>query len=605
MRSGYSTRRPEPKRETTINSNIIIMGVTVFSLFACFALAGPLGLFNLLSSFLNGVEKESAAASHEGPPVLLGLYTSSSLQVTAWEIEKFDKWMDQNKVEANISIAGTYMDFEFHNPEYNVPNELNAAWDLGYTPFVNLTAYQRSAAQVAWDPEFEKSIRKWAQAYALWSNGGEKRAFIAPLQEMNGGWVRYGLDAENFKAAWHKIRHIFAEEGVIDNTVSWVFAPNAWSEEGHEFEKYYPGDASVDGVAFSSMNFGRCVDYGRGWDTFETIYLPYLNRMRAMAPGKPIYIAQIGSVAVGPNGRDDKLKNEWLRDTFRKLAAFPGVKGILYFNVLKAEGTVDICRPVDWRIYDEYSGTEYKGFLEAVRSPQFARWAPNSREMIEIAFGRRKGIHYADIWPAQPFSGVKDVWYYPWVTALTESGLAIGCRMERYPFDGATIEYEFYCPGNPVTRAEMAVFVELALHGRGYWPPPAQGLFADVPADHWAAGWIEALAAEGLTSGCGVDLFCPDDYVSRAQMAVFLGKAANLGSDPSPPDPTGRYFDDVQQNDWAAGWIEKLAMEGVADGYEDGLFNPKDPITRAELAVFLVKVFEIPFHESSDWLKGN
>ena len=87
----------------------------------------------------------------------------------------------------------------------NVHKELDAAWDLGYTPFVNLTAYQRTMEEVANSSDFEKRLRAWASAFASWSRGGKKRAFIAPLQEMNGGWVRYGLDPENFQIAWLKI----------------------------------------------------------------------------------------------------------------------------------------------------------------------------------------------------------------------------------------------------------------------------------------------------------------------------------------------------------------------------------------------------------------
>jgi hypothetical protein len=75
----------------------------------------------------------------------------------------------------------------------------------------------------------------------------------------------------------------------------------------------------------------------------------------------------------------------------------------------------------------------------------------------------------------------------------------------------------------------MAVFLLRALHGSGYTPPPATGTrFTDVPAGYWAAPWIEQLAAEGITTGCGENRYCPGDPVSREQMAVFLTRALNL-----------------------------------------------------------------------------
>jgi S-layer family protein len=66
-------------------------------------------------------------------------------------------------------------------------------------------------------------------------------------------------------------------------------------------------------------------------------------------------------------------------------------------------------------------------------------------------------------------------------------------------------------------------------HGSEFVPPPATGLvFGDVPADAFAADWIEQLALEGLTAGCGSGNFCPDAAVSRAQAAAFVMRAFGL-----------------------------------------------------------------------------
>ena len=63
--------------------------------------------------------------------------------------------------------------------------------------------------------------------------------------------------------------------------------------------------------------------------------------------------------------------------------------------------------------------------------------------------------------------------------------------------------------------------------------------FTDVPVDHWAASFIEILASNGVTAGCGGGNYCPDSSVTRAQMAVFLERGMN-GSSFSPPAATGR-----------------------------------------------------------------
>ncbi len=49
-------------------------------------------------------------------------------------------------------------------------------------------------------------------------------------------------------------------------------------------------------------------------------------------------------------------------------------------------------------------------------------------------------------------------------------------------------------------------------------------LFDDVPDTHWACGFIEEFASLNITSGCDANNYCPEDYVTRAQMAVFFVK---------------------------------------------------------------------------------
>ncbi len=59
-------------------------------------------------------------------------------------------------------------------------------------------------------------------------------------------------------------------------------------------------------------------------------------------------------------------------------------------------------------------------------------------------------------------------------------------------------------------------------------PAPVTATFSDVPVGHWAFQHVEALSASAITAGCGGGNFCPDQSVTRAQMAVFLAKALGL-----------------------------------------------------------------------------
>ena len=123
-----------------------------------------------------------------------------------------------------------------------------------------------------------------------------------------------------------------------------------------------------------------------------------------------------------------------------------------------------------------------------------------------------------------------------------------------------------YCPGAPNTRAQMAVFLLKSKNGADYVPPPASGLvFIDVPASDPFAAWIEELYNLGVTTGCGGNMYCPLAPVTRAQMAVFLLKTLE-GAAYAPPPATGTIFGDVPQGAFAAAWIEELYNRGITGG---------------------------------------
>ncbi|HWZ85233.1 MAG TPA: S8 family serine peptidase [Thermoanaerobaculia bacterium] len=152
-----------------------------------------------------------------------------------------------------------------------------------------------------------------------------------------------------------------------------------------------------------------------------------------------------------------------------------------------------------------------------------------------------------------------------------------------------------YCPATPVSRAQMAVFLLKSKFGASHVPPAATGtVFTDVPQGSFAADWIEELAALGVTGGCGNGAYCPMAPVTRAQMAVFLLKT-HLGSAYVPPAATG-IFGDVPVGAFAAAWIEDLYGRAITGGCSASplLYCPDNPSTRGQMAVFLTKTFSLP-----------
>lgn len=146
-----------------------------------------------------------------------------------------------------------------------------------------------------------------------------------------------------------------------------------------------------------------------------------------------------------------------------------------------------------------------------------------------------------------------------------------------------------YCPTAEVSRGQMAPFLLKAKLGSSYVPPAPTGIFLDVPTDHPFAAWIEDLSLRGITNGCGGGNYCPSNPVTRGQMAVLLLKT-KLGSSYVPPAATG-IFADVPLSHPFVRWIEDLYGRGITSGCGGGNYCPSAPNTRGQMAVFLTRTF--------------
>ena len=116
-------------------------------------------------------------------------------------------------------------------------------------------------------------------------------------------------------------------------------------------------------------------------------------------------------------------------------------------------------------------------------------------------------------------------------------------------------------------------------------PATASGPFIDITGSVHEAD-IDALVAQGITFGCSVDHFCPDDPVTRGQMASFLTRALLL---PVGPD---LFVDDagsLHEPD-----INALASSGITVGCGPSLFCPDAPVTRGQMAAFLHRALAPP-----------
>jgi spore germination protein YaaH len=146
---------------------------------------------------------------------------------------------------------------------------------------------------------------------------------------------------------------------------------------------------------------------------------------------------------------------------------------------------------------------------------------------------------------------------------LADAGIAAGCGNE------------LFCPTDPVTRGQMAAFLNRALR----LPATGADYFGDDETSIFEID-INRLAAAGIAAGCGSGRFCPNALVTRGEMAAFLTRALHL------PPAGGDYFNDDETSIFEDP-INRLAAAGITGGCGGGRFCPNAAVTRGEMAAFL------------------
>ena len=155
----------------------------------------------------------------------------------------------------------------------------------------------------------------------------------------------------------------------------------------------------------------------------------------------------------------------------------------------------------------------------------------------------------------------------PSIEAIFAAGITTGC----------SVSPSLFCPTQAVTRGQMAAFLtralELPVPDRDYFTDDSGSIFEDQ---------INRLATAGITGGCSVGIFCPNDTITREQMAAFLVRAYDYiaaGID--------RFTDDEGSQFEAE--INLLAEAGITAGCASDRFCPADPVLRDQMATFLAR----------------
>src|SRR5690606_3441092 len=154
------------------------------------------------------------------------------------------------------------------------------------------------------------------------------------------------------------------------------------------------------------------------------------------------------------------------------------------------------------------------------------------------------------------FSDIEASTFAAEVEAIAAADITAGCAPDRY------------CPDVPLTRGQLASLLVRALE----LEPSTDDPFVDDDHSIHEAD-IAALAAAHITHGCGEDGFCPDESVTRAQMASFLARALDLEPPADLPEIPAEVLAALEAPVWptgpgAEGWrplVEQYFKPGDID----------------------------------------
>lgn len=238
--------------------------------------------------------------------------------------------------------------------------EMNAARARGAVPLVTWEpwAWGGGVSQPAYAldritaGDFDARIQQWGRALAAWGSPVQLRF----AHEMNGDWYPWaegvnGNQPGDYVLAWRHVHDVLAATGA--SNVSWVWSPNVPYWGSTDLAGLFPGSGYVDIVGLDGYNWGTSASWS-GWTSPRDLFAPGIARLRALAPGRPILIAETASSEAGGS------KAVWNTDLVSYLAAQPDVMGFVWFHLQKE---------VDWRINSsDASATAFKSALAARRT---------------------------------------------------------------------------------------------------------------------------------------------------------------------------------------------------------------------------------------------
>jgi hypothetical protein len=190
-------------------------------------------------------------------------------------------------------------------------------------------------------------------------------------------------------------------------------------------------------------------------------------------------------------------------------------------------------------------------------------------------------LHVGDSFTDVPASNI----FYRFIETILHRGVTAGCGGGNYCPSNSTTR-EQMAPFVLVAK-EGTGYTPPACS------PP--NIFGDVPDTSPFCRWIEELSNRGVVTGCGGGNYCPGNPVTREQMSVFVLVTLDPTLNPPACVPPNT-FNDVPETSPFCRWIEELAARGVVTGCGGGNYCPTAPVTREQMGVFLTQTFGLKLY---------
>lgn len=369
------------------------------------------------------------------------------------------------------------------NPNKWVPIKLENIWQGGATPYIRVTVGDFDGLLAG---KHDERVANMMSAFAAFTSAGEgRRVLVDILPSGNKDSLSYGDRPSDYITAYRRLAD--RARSTIGSDVRTVFA----AERVMISDRYSPSDHGLGGYSLFWPGI-RYVDVagivsGVGPDSnppsVQQVYNAAVEEMGGVAVDVPIILAATG-VDTG-----DSARAAWLQEGAAWVAGHAQLMGLQYEDVAYASQDLrvtDGSGNVPAAFADAASGL-IAGGADWMFSDAYHSWRDSRAGLI--AFSDTGGSVFRD-----------DI---RWLAA---TGITRGCADSRF------------CPEDPVTRGQMAAFL-----GRALGLPASDGSidFSDTRG-HTFESEIDRLASAGITRGCTDTRFCPNDAVTRGQMAAFL-----------------------------------------------------------------------------------